>query len=1118
MDPTVFITPPAPDNFVAILNTNGTDVRLTWNVAQGGVTNYTITRAVYDSDIGDYVFSPVAVVGANTNAFVQLGAIATADDLGDYYEIAANYPGGNTSDGSFSQIYPDYYVPPAPPAPPYDIVVTASLIRNSTGRWQLMFPALPTTAQNINLIWTDTNGVASTQSIPGSALTNGIYQIADTNALAHLGAAISVQGVGASGELGKIAPAGTLANDAPCFVDGSEHLKQNLLFQLRAATVSQPNVLPYEYNAFVTPEYPRASVPVDANYVESGIFHWSTLSDGSGCTDYMKMDDLWPFTVNYEFHQYLFDPNYTGSSSFHWTNNLATVPAPAVLGLSDPFWILLSLSFYFEPCSGVAINPADGLPVNPITIDPAAEVGGFVSGSDFNLQSGTHNLYGLAFETALIISSGADPVTNTLALDSSTSVTNVNTFYTQTVLPSLQFVNYYFAPVNTPGAAPSGSLGQVQAYPLPALTNFASTNLTKTIIASVGQPIVIGGWEKFSILNGGSGKRAYLGQYFVTNAYLLDASGNLTATNAGVLSPYGEFFPTQAGKAQLVTVPDSGRQGTCTVSVISLNLDANHDGAMDLSYFGQDQTSPGKPYVFWCNNNFDRWDDDFPFGTREMDDVLAGGQDISNEDPNNSDNNYHSFYGQRAIPTTRDLEDFSRLGVTGLTPDLYSNLPAGSTVTFNWGDVASPNPANPTIDIFSADAGLDYLTNETEAADVVTHSALKYIGRVSPGQSVPLDPFNISILGHSHFIWCGVTNGSGKLSLTFKDAQGNTFGEASVYIQIVDVKQMYERWTVGDNPGVTPNPVAILAQNGLSNGQRAFQYGPPATNTTYILHVHGYNMPITAKDSFGSTAFKRLFWQGYQGRFGTFYWPTAQNAVQFGGSEAQAWLSGQGLLNKLIALKIQYPGHVYLLAHSLGNVVAGEALRLAGTNQLVNTYVAMQGAITAHAYDPTTTPYTLTEDWGAPDCYAHYWTSGAPCYFNSSVGAGLYVNFYNTNDWALNFWLTFQNSKPVLDLNYSFSPPDSYFKNSGSTELFFPADTYELFDEIIQSRSYALGAQANVAGAFKTLTDNQVALPSVWPPDLGNYSAHVWHSAEFRSDNAQRWQFWNAVLVRMGLK
>jgi hypothetical protein len=228
------------------------------------------------------------------------------------------------------------------------------------------------------------------------------------------------------------------------------------------------------------------------------------------------------------------------------------------------------------------------------------------------------------------------------------------------------------------------------------------------------------------------------------------------------------------------------------------------------------------------------------------------------------------------------------------------------------------------------------------------------------------------------------------------------------------------------------------------------------------------------------------------------------------------------LLNKLNDLNAIYPGKVYLAAHSLGNIVAGEALRLAGTHQPVNTYVAMQGAVTSHAYDPTTPAFILTEDWGAPDVYAHYWTNGAPCYFNSSAGAGTYVNFYNTNDWALNnAWELFQNSKPVLDLNYSFDAPDFYYKNSGTIELFFPQNTYELFDEIIQTRSYALGMQPNVGGVFQNNGSfHQINLPTVWPSDPlnNNYRAHIWHSAEFRSDSPQRWQFWNQVLVQMKLK
>jgi hypothetical protein len=216
-------------------------------------------------------------------------------------------------------------------------------------------------------------------------------------------------------------------------------------------------------------------------------------------------------------------------------------------------------------------------------------------------------------------------------------------------------------------------------------------------------------------------------------------------------------------------------------------------------------------------------------------------------------------------------------------------------------------------------------------------------------------------------------------------------------------------------------------------------------------------------------------------------------------------------LNDLNAI---YPGQLYLTAHSLGNVVAGEALRLA-SSQVVNTYVALQGAVAAHAYDPTAAIHDLGSfDAGTPNCYAHYWTNGAPCYFNASAGAGADVNFYNTNDWALNnAWLLFENNKPALNPSYGYTPPNIYYKQLLTrTDLFFTGDRYELFSNLIQARSYALGMQAGVNGVFD---GNQVEL------DASPYnfqSQHIYHSGEFRSDYAQRWQFWQQVLIKTKLK
>jgi hypothetical protein len=489
------------------------------------------------------------------------------------------------------------------------------------------------------------------------------------------------------------------------------------------------------------------------------------------------------------------------------------------------------------------------------------------------------------------------------------------------------------------------------------------------------------------------------------------------------------------------------------------------------------------------------------------------------------DCNYLDGDGHRVISCERDLQDFARLWIAGVTTNLLAALPPGCTISLNWGDVGNPNPNNPTIDLFPAadsDGGIGYQTNEDIATGQIDNSYFPYIGRIGPGSNLVL---NASTFANNwagnFFIWCGVSNGTGGLNLTIANSNGTVLAQTTTYIQIEDIKQMYERWTVGDNPNLAPATRAIPDTDELPAGMSAFTYPPPqGSNTPYILLVHGWNMQAWDKDRFAETAFKRLYWQGYQGRFGDFHWPTYTGFNTYDESEQRAWQSGIGLSNTLCELNNEYPGNVYLMAHSMGNIVAGEALRQLGTNNIVNTYIAMQAAVPSHAYD-TNAPTRLIPvgDWdGAPEVFANYYTNGAPCYFKNIAGAGTYVNFFNTNDFALNAWTIDQNQKPVTDglIGYDYDP-DTGDYSFNTTPLFFPGDTYTIFARIIQAQCYAVGAQLNVGGIFST--NNQVDLPSVWPPDPSgnNYGDHVWHSAEFRSDNPQRWLFWNTVLTRTKL-
>ncbi len=605
------------------------------------------------------------------------------------------------------------------------------------------------------------------------------------------------------------------------------------------------------------------------------------------------------------------------------------------------------------------------------------------------------------------------------------------------------------------------------------------------------------------------------------------------------------------GPTALVTMPDidTGQQGTGIVNVIKLQLDVNHAGVMDLSYSGPDNTSPNRPFNFWANNDYDRFTLDSD-GVNFYDDGVQIADCPFTPNRPTPDCNFLDGAGHRVIPCTRDLQDFTRLWVAGIDTNLIAKLPSGSTVTLSWGDVGSPNSGNPTIDLFKAadpDGGIGYLTNSTIADEQSDSLFSPYIGRLGPGQSIQLNASTFA--NHwagSHFIWCGVTNGSGTLTLTIADGSGNTLAQTTAYIQIVDIKQMYERWTIGDAPSRAPLTNALAAVEDLPPFTSAFQYPyDPATdsNTPYILYVHGWNMKRWEKDRFSETALKRLYWQGYHGRFGVFRWPTDNgftgtlwsaltDAHNYDGSEYTAWKSATGLLNKLNDLNAKYPGHVYMLAHSMGNVVAGEALRLAGSNQVVNTYIASQAAIPAHAYDsastnlidfthkPSSYPFSMTGHPVTPNVYGNRLAG-------NSAAAGRRINYYSFSDFALSpdAWCFDQALKPDTFIG-------GYYHYTGSTndaapwnhfEFVFtsgdPSSSLDIVNNLQQryeALAYAAQPYSKALGSTPGITtlSGTLNLQTVWPTDTSghNYGDHFWHSAEFRGDCWHEWNYWHTLL------
>jgi Alpha/beta hydrolase of unknown function (DUF900) len=305
-----------------------------------------------------------------------------------------------------------------------------------------------------------------------------------------------------------------------------------------------------------------------------------------------------------------------------------------------------------------------------------------------------------------------------------------------------------------------------------------------------------------------------------------------------------------------------------------------------------------------------------------------------------------------------------------------------------------------------------------------------------------------------------------------------------------------------------------------------FTYGNTSPeDTDYILFVHGWRMLTWERRYFAETAYKRLFWANYRGRYGFFSWPTEHcdpaysEPGNYDRSERKAWHSGAGLLSTLRRLEGLYPNKVRVMAHSMGNIVVSEALRLEvhspNPSIIVHTYVASQGASVAHAYDsvgPQSAESGVTTQ--TPEVYAAYPPSGTP-YFRgiASAVAVLVINFCNTQDDALNLgWKINQDMKPDADYDFEYvglAPAPRKWTYNPDGPLFFildfPMDTYQIYSHVAEARSLALGAELNTAGEIGSVVDLN-AVPH-------SYGDRRWeHSAQFRSTASRRLPYWIELL------
>ncbi len=470
------------------------------------------------------------------------------------------------------------------------------------------------------------------------------------------------------------------------------------------------------------------------SYAFSGFYHVTTSPD---LQNYLSFDPLFPFWDNTLFYNFVFNETNvntsdgilnTGVNNFTTTtwnsgNHDLNLDINAIYQFQPPTTSWVTLPGLLSPDSTrwlCTLPPAnaknffaeDGITTTNYNAPPFAI---FMSGN-------AYNLYGLKYISAKLAGGNSSGL-NLNTLNAGDSIIYNYGYgicsYMGAAQPQFRTKEYDFW---NPNPFYNTASQTWESMPLPGNYKFSPTNQSQLMIAPVGSTIHIAGYSKLEVTNSYyNGVYGYLGQYF-TNAFAIDASGNSTGKSTGVLSPYGDFFPTEPGQVALVTMPDidSGDQGTCMVYCVSLQLDANHDGKMDLSFNGADATSTNSPFVIWANNNYDRFKYDSEDATNYQDDLSVA--DISRLPQEQKTPDWmYSIQGFPAIPGTRDLEDYFRLWLPGLAATMNA-MPSDYTARLILKGDAQ-------IRIFHAvepDGGTNYLSDEPTALNQVNNSISLY--------------------------------------------------------------------------------------------------------------------------------------------------------------------------------------------------------------------------------------------------------------------------------------------------------------------------------------------------------------------------------------------------------
>jgi hypothetical protein len=883
------------------------------------------------------------------------------------------------------------------------------------------------------------------------------------------GYSVSCRPLGTNGSFGPLADT-TQAFTQPStafipFVDGSKQLKQNLVFALEAADGNGP----FEFMIPVS-QYPIPPTYIFPRNYAYASYHFP-LDFGSSLYIDSFLDEFKPFEDNYFLRNFVYSPTNMNSDG---SLGSGVYYDPSVIPFSlPPIQIPSSVPFSFPEYAYVTGGNTNLLTPQLSTTNaqwiysacqPPDTAQGNIGIDDplpydtLYLPNGQENIFGLAYQSARrLYKQGVTLHDDLLAAGGNIPDTNnaPEFFYAQVAPPQLQTVGYFFGVPN-------------RDY-LPGHAGFDPANTVPPLIASVGQSFALSGWARQTV-NSNDTKLAYLEQYF-DRAYKIDAIGNVTTNQTGLLSPYGEFFPTDPGLVALLTMPDidTGQRGTGVVNVIKLQTDVDLNGQMDLSFAGPDNTSQARPFQWWINDVSD-----------QMTFTGDPGHEVE-------DFGFSPDYKSPFIVSRRDLENYARLWICGVPV-----LPTGQGYTVTLGmSAVSGNPAINLVDAVETNGGTLYLS-DTDVAGVELQRdygllRMKY-PTIAPTNTFTLPANLFTNAGNKYFLFEGAGIGEGQLTLTISQGS-NVLAQTSMWLDLHDVKDFYEQAYATNVTSGKP-PSSLVSQFSVI---KTASVAPDETKQV-IVFVHGINNTVSSYESTSRTIFKRLRQSGYRGRFASFRWPCAYlpwntaNPFQYNLGEFYAFKSATALKNYLSYLRNRpdLAGYaIDLYAHSQGNVVASEAV-LQGAP--FDNYILAQGAFPAHCYD-TNAPFLqklLDAETNSVNAVQtpFYPVNGGYHGYCSTIHGNL-LDFYNTNDFALATGTTLglqtnweedqRAQKPEAFLggpSYVYDPATfitkGYYTFGSSYTV---TDLQEIKALVARSRSKAVGAQGGLHGAISGSVD-----------------------------------------------